>query len=158
MIWKLLLAIVGGLAFLIVLALALFSVFSRRPGNLGVTNGRLAPCPDTPNCVCTESTDQQHAIEPMHYTTNAGQAMANLKAVISSFPRTKIVTTTDSYLHAEFTSAVFRYVDDVEFLVDEGTKTIHFRSAARAGRSDFGVNRGRMESIRKAFGARERAE
>jgi uncharacterized protein (DUF1499 family) len=151
MIWKLVLYIAAALVCLIVLVLALFSVFSRRPSNLGLTDGRLAPCPDTPNCVCSQSTDQQHGIEPLRYKTTADQALADLKAVLSSFPRTKIVTATGSYLHAEFTSALFRYVDDVEFVVDEPAKTIHFRSASRAGRSDFGVNRQRMESIRKAF-------
>ncbi len=151
MMWKLVLSAGAVVAFLIVLALALFSVFSRRPTNLGVTNGRLAPCPGTPNCVCTQAADEQHGIEPIRYTGTPEEALAKLKSVISSVPRAKIVTTTGNYLHAEFTSMVFRYIDDVEFLVDDATKEIHFRSASRAGRSDFGVNRQRIEAIRKAF-------
>src|SRR5262245_6560219 len=123
MMWKVVLSASAGIAFLIVLVLALFSILSRRPTNLGVTNGRLAPCPETPNCVCTRAADEQHGIEPISYTGTAEKALAKLKAVISSFPRTKIVTTADTYLHAEFTSAVFRYVDDVEFLLDDATKT-----------------------------------
>ena len=60
---------------------------------------------------------------------------------------------TGAYLHVEFTSAIFRFVDDVEFLFDAGSGTIHMRSASRAGYSDFGVNRRRMEAIRSQFDA-----
>jgi uncharacterized protein (DUF1499 family) len=54
----------------------------------------------------------------------------------------------DTYLHYEFTSLLLRFVDDVEFLFDDETRTIHFRSASRTGYGDFGVNRSRMEDIR----------
>jgi uncharacterized protein (DUF1499 family) len=62
-----------------------------------------------------------------------------------------MVTVEDRYIHAEFTSALFRFVDDVEFQIDAESGLIHFRSASRVGRSDLGVNRKRMESIRMAF-------
>jgi uncharacterized protein (DUF1499 family) len=39
-------------------------------------------------------------------------------------------------------------VDDVEFVFDDESKTIHFRSASRIGYGDYGVNRDRMEAIR----------
>ena len=58
------------------------------------------------------------------------------------------MTTTETYLHAEFKSAVFRFVDDVEFFADEGAGVIQVRSAARVGNSDLGVNRKRLETIR----------
>jgi len=71
-----------------------------------------------------------------------------------------VVTAADTYIHAEFTSAVFRFVDDVEFQIDPDTRLVHFRSASRVGRSDLGVNRERMEALRAAFersaGAEER--
>jgi uncharacterized protein (DUF1499 family) len=67
--------------------------------------------------------------------------------------RVRIVTAEECYLHAEFTSALFRFVDDVEFLLDDGTKTIHVRSASRVGYSDLGVNRRRVEAIRYRFDA-----
>ena len=66
-------------------------------------------------------------------------------------PRTKIVTVDDNYLYAEFRSALFRFVDDVEFLIDPKERAIHFRSASRVGYSDLGVNRHRMEQIQKGF-------
>jgi uncharacterized protein (DUF1499 family) len=40
-------------------------------------------------------------------------------------------------------------VDDVEFWFDAAAKTIHFRSASRSGYYDFGVNRKRMEELRR---------
>jgi len=39
----------------------------------------------------------------------------------------------------------------VEFLLDDGSKTIHVRSASRVGYSDLGVNRRRVEAIRSRF-------
>ena len=59
----------------------------------------------------------------------------------------------ERYIHTEFTSAFFRFVDDVEFLLDDGTRTIHVRSASRVGYSDFGVNRRRVEELRSRFDA-----
>lgn len=74
--------------------------------------------------------------------------IAVLKGVIAGLSRTKLVQEGDAYLHYEFTSLLLRFVDDVEFLFDDETKTIHFRSASRTGYGDFGVNRRRMEDIR----------
>lgn len=136
-----------------VLVLVLFSLTATRPANLGVTNGQLAPCSDKPNCVSTQATDAGHRIEPLIFDTTPDDAMARLRGVLSSRPRVRIVTQTDTYLHAECTSLLFRFVDDVEFMIDRAAKVIHFRSASRAGRSDLGVNRRRMEEIRQAFNA-----
>jgi uncharacterized protein (DUF1499 family) len=66
-------------------------------------------------------------------------------------PRVRLVTQTDTYLHAEFATAVFRFIDDVEFYVDETAGVVHFRSASRVGYSDLGVNRRRMEGVREKF-------
>lgn len=117
----------------------------------GVKEGKLAPCPDTPNCVSSQATDAAHAIEPLVYDTTPAEAMRRLRQVIDALPRTHVVSATDDYLHVEFTSAILRFVDDVEFYVDAASRRIHVRSASRVGRSDFGVNRKRVEAIRAAF-------
>ncbi len=62
-----------------------------------------------------------------------------------------IVSSTGSYLHTEFRSALFRFVDDVEFLLDDEGRQIHFRSAARSGYYDFGVNWRRMKEISEGY-------
>jgi uncharacterized protein (DUF1499 family) len=71
--------------------------------------------------------------------------------VIAAMPRTKVVTDQGNYLHVEFTSALMRYVDDVQFVIDDANRQIDFRSASRIGRGDMGANRGRMEEISTRF-------
>lgn len=118
-----------------------------------MTNQRtLRTCPDKPNCVSTHATDESHAIVPFRYKKSRPEAKEALKAAIATLPRTKLVDEDESYLHYEFTSLLLRFVDDVEFLFDETTKTVHFRSASRTGYSDLGVNRKRMEQVRSLVG------
>jgi uncharacterized protein (DUF1499 family) len=121
------------------------------PGNLGVKDGRLSPCPATPNCVSSLSTDAEHAEKPLTYTRATPAARAELKKLLLGMKRAKITAETGAYLRAEFTSALFRFVDDVEFYIDENAKVIHVRSASRLGKSDLGVNRKRIEAIRAAW-------
>jgi uncharacterized protein (DUF1499 family) len=135
-----------------VIVLALLSASAKKPTNLGVVDGRLAACPETPNCVSSQATDSLHQIEPFTFNGTAEDAMQRLKAAIGAIPRMSIVTEKDDYLHAEATSFMFRFVDDVEFFVDRSAQLIHCRSASRVGRSDIGVNRARLEQIRAAFG------
>lgn len=108
----------------------------------------LPPCPSSPNCVSTYAQDDGHAIAPFTYRKSRAEAKEALKAVINSLPRVTLVEEDEAYLHYEFTSLLLRFVDDVEFLFDEVTKTVHFRSASRKGYGDFGVNRRRMEELR----------
>jgi uncharacterized protein (DUF1499 family) len=140
------------IVFLPIIGIYLMSFLAGRPMNLGVTDGKLAPCPSSPNCVSTQAEDADHRIEPIRFTGSAIDAKAKLKQALGTLPRTAIVTETDDYLHVECTSLIFRFVDDVEFWIDATNQTIHFRSASRVGRSDLGVNRARMETIRRAFG------
>lgn len=109
---------------------------------------QLAPCPSSPNCVSTQAQDEGHVIAPIRYRKSRVAAKEALKEVIRSLPRTKLVEEDESYLHYEFTSLLMRIVDDVEFLFDDETKTIHFRSASRIGYGDLGANRQRMEQVR----------
>ena len=94
------------------------------------------------------------AIAPFRYRKSRAEAKEVLKEVIRSLPRTKLLAEDESYLHYEFTSLLLRFVDDVEFLFDDETKTIHFRSASRTGYGDMGVNRKRMEQVRTLVGAK----
>jgi uncharacterized protein (DUF1499 family) len=126
------------------------------PANLGVKDGKLAPCPTSPNCVSSLSSDREQGIAPIPFTGTAADAMARLRNIILQMKRSSIIVETGTYLHAEYRSAVFRFVDDVEFLVDDNEKVIHVRSAARLGQSDFGVNRRRIEEIRAAWKAGEK--
>jgi uncharacterized protein (DUF1499 family) len=124
-----------------------------RPAQLGITGGRLSACPDSPNCVSSQSGDNEHAIAPLRYEGSAESALRQLIKTVQGMKRARIVTVDGPYIHAEFTSFLFRFVDDVEFLLDDGAKTIHVRSASRIGQSDLGVNRKRVGAIRSRFDA-----
>lgn len=115
---------------------------------------QLDSCPSSPNCVSTQAQDEGHAIVPFRYQKTRAEAKEALKAIIRTLPRTKLVEEDETYLHYEFTSLLLRFVDDVEFLFNDDTKTIHFRSASRTGYGDLGVNRTRMEQVRTLIGDR----
>jgi uncharacterized protein (DUF1499 family) len=121
----------------------------KRPANLGVTSGRLAPCRRTPNCVSSHAdpADREHYVAPIPFEGSADEAMAAAKRALESMQRTTIVREERGYLYAEFRSKLLGYVDDVELLFDGSA--IQVRSASRLGRRDFGVNRARVEEIRR---------
>lgn len=124
---------------------------SQPASRLGVFDGRLAQCPDSPNCVSTQASDSSHRMDSIPWDGSVAEAIANLEKTIGSLPRTKIVTTAEDYLHVEFTSLIFGFVDDVEFWVSPKDKAIHFRSASRVGYSDLGANRKRMQRFVTQF-------
>lgn len=122
-----------------------------RPENIGITDGKLAACPSTPNCVVSQGADEEHAIAPITYTGERATAKAQLVDILSVVPRTKVVEETDSYILAESESRLMGFVDDTEFYLPENENVIQVRAAARMGESDLGVNRRRIEQIRLAF-------
>lgn len=134
-------------------ALLLASCHGRTPA-LGSTGGRLAACPSSPNCVSSQGADARHAIAPL--VTGGGDcagAMDRLAAVIAAEPRARVVTHEAGYVRAEFTSRLFRFVDDLEAVCDPATGRVDVRSASRLGESDLGVNRARVERLRAALAA-----
>ena len=118
-----------------------------------VAPGPLAACPKSPNCVSSQASDSEHAIASLVYTGSRADAYARLKKVLTGMKRMRIVEEKEDYLHAEAKSMIFRFVDDVEFFLPAGERVIHVRSASRTGHSDLGVNRKRVEEIRKRFNA-----
>jgi uncharacterized protein (DUF1499 family) len=123
----------------------MFKFSGQRPTNLGVKDGRLAACPGTPNCVCSQSDRPQEKIAPLPLVS-----MDKLRQVIEGMERTAIIEQTDNYLYAEFTTKLMGFVDDVEFFNDGSA--IQVRSASRLGKSDLNLNRQRVEAIRAALG------
>lgn len=123
----------------------------RRPDNLGVRDGRLAPCKPTPNCVSSHAdpADATHYIEPLRAT------MPEVRMALHRTPRVRIIRDEPNYLYAEFRTRLMRYVDDVEFYFD-GVVT-HVRSCSRIGRHDLGTNRRRVERLRRDIEAGARA-
>jgi len=132
------------------------SNMAQKPSNIGLVDGKLRSCEGWPNCVCSEDFDDsagEGAMQPIPYKGPAATAMETLVQVVSRMSGARIVTQSDHYMHAEFTSSVFRFTDDVEFRIDEEASVIHFRSASRVGLFDLGANRARMEKVAAQFAA-----
>lgn len=142
---------VGGLIIMAALALSGCSG-GRPPLNLGVTEGRLAPCPDSPNCVSSQAAHENQQIEALRYTGDTTQARNRLLTVLNRMERVHLRQADADYLHAEFSSAWLGFVDDVEFHFNP-PGVIQARSASRTGYYDFGVNRERVNAIRAQFDA-----
>ena len=135
-------------------AMGLFA--GKPPSNLGAKNGRLAPCPRSPNCVTSQGdpADATHHIAPIGFKGDPGAAWRALRETVAASERVKIVDEREGYLRAEFATKVIGFVDDVEFLLDASARAIHVRSASRLGYRDFGVNRARIEALRTRLAAR----
>jgi uncharacterized protein (DUF1499 family) len=126
---------------------------TKKDKKVGLIDGKLRDPPSSPNCVTTQCSkdDKTHYIKPILYKGDIEEAQEKIKNIITSLKRTKVINEKGNYMHVEFKTFLFRFVDDVEFLFDDKEKLIHFRSASRVGTSDLGVNRKRMENIRALF-------
>lgn len=142
MLWFLLLPIIG------LLILRVGNAQVPRPTTLGVHDGALAPCPDMPNCVSSRDLRAAWRIEPLVFTGTPSAAKRDLENALNSMKGSRLIQNSNSYLHYEFRTPLFGFVDDLEFLCDETNKTFHVRSASRIGHSDLGTNRNRVEDLR----------
>jgi len=131
------------------------TVFSwKRPDNLGAKDGRLAPPKGSPNNVSSQAdpADAEHYIAPIPFKGDAAAAMAAVARAVAGMEGATIIRRDGGYLYAEYRTKLMRFVDDVEFLHDAKAGVIHVRSASRLGRRDFGVNRARVEALRRRIG------
>jgi uncharacterized protein (DUF1499 family) len=126
-----------------------------RPKHLGIKDAKFALCPDTPNCISSQSKISDKKIAPMPFHSNLKNRHDEIINIVKNLPRTNLITNSTSYLHFEFTSKIMRFVDDVEFYFDESNTIIHIKSASRLGQKDFGVNKNRIKLIRKLYNEKE---
>lgn len=132
----------------IFISLALVACTGTRPVQLGTENTNLDPCPEKPNCVNSLANQaDSHFIKPL-IAKNPANAHQTLVEIISQNPQAEIIVSSPSYIYAEYTSNIMKFVDDVEFLFSKDNNDIHVRSASRLGYRDFDVNRERIEAIR----------
>ena len=125
---------------------SLAALFWHPPLHVGSDNA-LPPCPDTPNCVSTEAARDFQRVPTVPFSDTPADALARAKAALLAEPRTTVTVVRSGYLHAECKSLVFRFVDDVDIVVDPVAHVYRFRSASRIGRGDLGVNRKRIARI-----------
>ena len=124
---------------------------STRPSGLGVNDGQLAPCPSEPRCVSSQAPipDTRHNIADFIIIAKPDEAWTKLNEIVAAMPRTQIIESQADYLYAEVTTPIMRFVDDLEFYYDRADNTIQVRSSARIGYFDGGLNRNRVERIRR---------
>lgn len=108
----------------------------------------LPECPDTPNCVSSQARDSSHLVTPFKLKVEPLEGWEAFKRILADQPRTQITRQSANTLHAEETSRIFRFVDDIDAILDATAGVIHIRSASRLGYSDLGVNRKRIERLR----------
>jgi uncharacterized protein (DUF1499 family) len=111
----------------------------------------MSECPKSPNCVSSLSPAPKRYIAPFRFDGSAETALEKILSIIKDNGRAQVVSTQGNYIKAEFRSLLFRFVDDVEFLIDDKERIIHVKSASRKGFYDFGVNRRRIEKLRRQF-------
>jgi uncharacterized protein (DUF1499 family) len=108
-------------------------------------------CPPSPNCVSSRATDEQHFVAPLAFEGDPAEALRRLEKIVASMSGVSVVAVTDRAIHAEFRSRIFRFVDDVDLVVDPARGVVDVRSASRLGYSDLGANRRRVEAIRQKW-------
>ena len=121
------------------------------PLDSDVFDEELALCSGSPNCVSSQSTDERHRVEPILLTSGDSATWRAVIARVRESPRTTIVIESDYSLLAEYRSAVFAFVDDLELILREDRTTVDVRSASRLGYWDWGVNRSRVEALRESL-------
>lgn len=128
----------------------LLSCAGKRPDDLGVREGQLRPCPASPNCVSSDAPEaDSHHVEALQLAKPAEAAWPAVAEVAAGLPGARVVTREPSYLHLECESRIFGFVDDLELHLRPEEGTVAVRSASRLGHSDLGVNRKRVETLRR---------
>lgn len=130
-------------------ALLLSGCAGSPPSNLGISEGRLAPCPSSPNCVSSFASDEEHAVSPWSYQGSQAAAQQKLVEILNATDNATVIVNEPNYIRAEFESSLMGFVDDVEFVIE--ARQIHVRSASRLGYSDLGANRKRIENLQSQF-------
>lgn len=148
MIVKILYGVGALLALLLIAFLIMFYRLAKQSDeivNAGLVNELLQACPDRPSCVSSQATSEEHSIAAFTIPQEMAEPLNVMAEIIRDLPRTEILQQNTNYLHATFKSAVFGFVDDLEFLRDG--EFLQVRSVSRVGFSDMGVNRLRVDAL-----------
>lgn len=144
---KILVSIIIALVLIVCAYFAYLSMTEKTP-DIGMVDGKLRPCPNTPNCVSSETSGEKF-VEPFKATADIGLGDlwdATIKAIETHGG--KVEVREDDYIWATFQSKLFKFTDDLELRRDNAANTIHVRSGSRSGYSDMDVNRKRVEALR----------
>ena len=151
-IFKIILATIVILTVAVLVRFAMLGNNSKSGEAPGLASGTLTLCPDKPNCVCSEFTDDAtHYIAPLDYSgTSPEKAWGDILQIIKESGG-EVSVANDEYIAATFSVSLFGFIDDVECRLDTSKNRIHIRSASRVGHSDLGVNKKRAETLTRLF-------
>jgi uncharacterized protein (DUF1499 family) len=117
-------------------------------------DGPLADCGSAPHCISSRATKPERRVAPLRYTSRLHVAQRVLVDLVAELPGARILRNEPGYVHAEITTSILRFVDDLEFEIQPDS-VIHVRSSSRIGYYDFNVNRERIETLRARFNERQ---
>jgi len=151
-IFKIILATIVILTVAVLVRFAMLGNNSKSGEAPGLASGILTLCPDKPNCVCSEFTDDTtHYIAPLDYSGTSPEKAWNDILQIIKESGGEVSAASEDYIAATFSVSLFGFIDDVECRLDTSKNRIHIRSASRVGHSDLGVNKKRAETLTRLF-------
>ena len=121
--------------------LMLFHLVGPVPGDLGVRNAGSALAPAPPTAPAARGSNRTPRPASRHWLMLQQTAPQHRGG------------TEDGYLHAEVSSALFGFVDDLELLILHDSQEVQARSISRLGDSDLGVNARRLMELDAALKA-----
>ena len=138
---------------ILIVGVSIMMVFQnlKTPENLGVTSGKLAPMPSSPNAVSSQTEIEEKRVAPLPFKSDLASSKTAVLKALENYGNVEVITNSDNYIYAIHTTKTMRYRDDLEFYFDEAEQVIHFRSASRVGYSDRGLNRARYDAIAKSY-------
>lgn len=120
------------------------------PTTLGLDDGKLAPLPDTPNAISSQTDDSSRRVTAFPFRENMELTQICLKKAIAAYGSYHFVTEDPTYWHVVFSTKI-GFKDDVEFYFDQNSGLVQFRSASRSGYSDMGLNRKRYNALFSSY-------
>jgi uncharacterized protein (DUF1499 family) len=111
---------------------------------------KFSPCEPKPNCQSSfEDKNGPRYFYPIEYLGPKENAKEKIIRIILELSG-RIVEDKGDYIKSEFTSSLFKFVDDVEVYLGE-PGVIHLKSKSRKGYWDLGVNKKRLGDITFRF-------
>lgn len=118
---------------------------------VGVQDGRLKPLKKSPNGVSTQAEKPSKRVETLPFKDSSEDTMEALKTAATRYGGVVFKEETEDYLYLVFSTPTLGFRDDAEFWLDREAREVHFRSQARAGYSDRGMNRRRYNKLRELY-------
>lgn len=118
---------------------------------LGIDKGRFHELSSKPNCVSTQTSQEEKRIDPMPFKSSLEASKEAVKKALDAYGSIVIQEETNDYIYAIATTGLMKYHDDIEVYFDESKGQVHYQSSSRAGYSDMGLNRKRFEAISSVY-------